>query len=65
MNRIYIKFTNSIFKEMNMKDFTFKADDGWAWYKRDTFIELYCVKDGNTTEILYIPWTNIIVAREF
>lgn len=63
--KTYIKFVNSIFKDMNMKDFTFDHKD---W--NIEFIEygVLCVsirkEGGKPVEKLLIPWKNIVVIQE-
>lgn len=60
--KTYIKFVNSIYKDMNMKDLSF-TDKEW-------FLELFSwgvtlTRLGKDFERLHIPWNNIVVIQRF
>lgn len=62
--KTYIKFVNSIYKDMNMKDMTFKDED-WFLETLPWGITVTKINPEHKWERLYIPWNNIVVMQRF
>ena len=63
VTRLYIKFVNTIFKDMNMKDYNFDSDLWkWSYSDRGITITTQTEKQENYEEY-FIPWNNIVVTQ--